>query len=168
MNSINAMSSGDWDCHWGTATEIRAEILAGRVVNQELNTKGYDGLYLLKVTHVGAKKLAEPPVLEFSVPGHTGVKLANDIFELYELKTGKQTGGLTDEQIEVLEKEYVGKKVRLVTYEVGEYSGIPRELPEGIGVWAGRGFHFSTSLIVLADRDIKEKKRTSQSPFFDP
>lgn len=153
----------------GTATEIEAEIVAGRNLDPKLYAKGYDTNFLLKVTLVGSKKLAEPRILEFAVPSHVGVQLANDIFELHELKTGqKKVGGLNDKQTEELEKGYAGKVVRLVVYEVGGYSGIPRDLPNDIGVWAGRGFHFSTSLIVLANRDIKEQKRTSESPFFEP
>jgi len=132
----------------GTATEIQAGIVSG----DSLNEKGFELLYLLNVTHVGGKKLDRPRMLEFSVPGFTGVKLANHTFGLYELKHGKKAGSLDSAQIKTLEQGYVGKTVRLVVYEVGDFSGVPHELPKDVPVWAGRTFHFSTSLVVLADR----------------
>lgn len=52
---------------------------------------------------------------------------------------------------------FLGKKVRLVVYEVGSFHGIPHQLPEGVPVWADLGFHFSTSLTVLKERDVNSK-----------
>ena len=114
--------------------------------------KQYQSSYLLRVTQVNGHSLARPPVMEFSVPGFVSVKLANDDFDLYELKTGTKTGRLDSAQIADLQKGYVGKQVRLAMYETGEYSGIPHNLPEDVPVWPDRAFGFSTSLVVLAER----------------
>ena len=133
----------------GTATEIHAEIISGR----ELRQKGYNSLYLLKVTRVAGKKMNNAPRLKFSIPSFVRVNLARHNFDLYELKTGEKTGSLSSKQIEKLEEGYIGKTVRLVVYEVGSFSGIPRNLPKDVPIWADFGFHFSTSLVVLAERD---------------
>lgn len=132
----------------GTATEIEAQIISGR----ELRRKAYRSSYLLKVTHVGGKELDNRPLLTFSVPAFVSVRLANHTFGLHELKTGKKAGTLNSTQIEKLEKGYVGKTVRLLVYEVGRFHGIPSNLPNDFPVWQDSGFHFSTSLTVLAER----------------
>lgn len=136
----------------GTAAEIQAEIVAGSTTRR----KAYASKYLLKVTHVNQKKLENPPLLTFTVPGFVDVNLANHHLALYELKTGKRRG-MNSAQIEKLEQGYVGRTVKLLVYEEGRFYGIPRNLPDDVGGWAGPGFHFSTSLQVLADREnVKE------------
>lgn len=132
----------------GTATEIDAEIISGR----SLRRKQYQSAYLLKVTHVAGKKLDDSITVKFYVPPFASVKIANNTFALYELKTGEKTGRLTSNQINELEKGYVGKTVRLVVYESGSFSGIPDNLPDDVPVWQDTGFHFSTMLNVLAQR----------------
>lgn len=129
----------------GTSTEIDAEIVSGR----SLDVKGYDQLYLLKVTHVAGKKLDVPPMMKFSVLGIKPIQLASQTRALYELKHGVQVDRLSSLQIEELEKGYVGKKVRLSVYETGGFTGIPKQLPEDVPEWADTGFQFSTSLVVL-------------------
>lgn len=132
----------------GTVTEIQAEIFAGR----ELRQKRYMSDYLLKVTHVAGKELARTRLLKFSVPRIADVNLAANPFDLYELRNGKRATGLDDAQIVRLEEGYVGKTVRLVVYETGGFSGIPRNMPEGVTSWADVSFSFSTSLVVLVER----------------
>ena len=72
----------------GRATEIDAVVISGR----DLRRKGFDSLYLLKVTHVGGKKLDKPTPLRFSVPSFISVELASHNFSLYEMKHGKRLG----------------------------------------------------------------------------
>jgi hypothetical protein len=132
----------------GTCEEIRAKIIAGR----DLRLKQYDGVYLLSVTQVAGKELASPVVLRFSTAPGAAVNLANDGFELHQLKTGRKAESLTDTKIQGLEKGYVGKTIKLTVYEVGGFSGIPRNLPKGTAVWADVGFGFSTSLVILRER----------------
>ena len=137
----------------GTAVEIEAEVVSGRI----LRRKGYDSFYLLKVTHVDGKEMNTPPLMQFSAPGFASVNLANDTFALYEMKHGTKAKRLNSSQIVELEKGYVGKTVRLVVYEVGSFHGIPNQLPNDVPVWADVGFHFSTLLTVLNERDTGSK-----------
>jgi hypothetical protein len=132
----------------GTVVEIRATVVAG----SETRMKQYQSAYLLRVSEVGRRPLPQPQLMEFSVPGFVNANLANDDFDLYELKNGEKTGRLDSAQIEELQKGYVGKAVRLAVYETGGYSGIPANLPSDVPVWQDRGFGFSTSLVVLAER----------------
>ena len=137
----------------GTVAEIEAEVVSG----SSLRRKAYDGLYLLKVTHVDGKELSSPPLVRFSSPEFASVELANDTFALYEMTHGKEANSLDSAQIAELEQGYVGKKARLVVYEVGSFRGIPGQLPEDVPVWADSGFHFATSLTVLKERDKASK-----------
>ena len=132
----------------GTVAEIRASVVAG----SETGTKQHDGSYLLRVTEVDGRPIAAAPVLEFSIRPFVQVKLANNDFGLYELKTGTKAGELDSVEIRKLQKGCVGKQVRLVVYETGGYSGIPSNLPKDVMAWSDRGFGFSTSLVVLAER----------------
>jgi hypothetical protein len=133
----------------GTPTEIEAIVIAG----SELRVKEYDGSYLLRVTKVDGRLLAEPPLMRFAVRGFAEVQLANDPFHLYELKMKGKAEQLSSEQIGKLEEGYVGKQVRVVAYEEGGYSGIPHHLPKDVPIWADRSFAFRTWLIVLAERN---------------
>lgn len=132
----------------GTVVEIRATIVAG----SETRMKQYQSSYLLRVSEVDGRPLQQPQLMEFSVPGFVNVKLANDDFDLYELKTGEKAGRLDSAQIEEMQKGYVGKAVRLAVYETGGYSGIPDNLPDDVPSWQDHGFGFSTSLVILAER----------------
>lgn len=132
----------------GTVVEIHATIVAG----SETRMKQYQSSYLLRVSEVDGRPLPQLQLMEFSVPRFASAKLANDDFDLYELKTGMKTGSLESAQIEVLQKGYAGKAVRLVVYETGGYSGIPANLPSDVMAWQDHSFGFSTSLVVLAER----------------
>ncbi len=125
----------------GTVTEIDAVVIAGR----DTRRKALRSSYLLKVTHVDGKKLNEPPTMTFNV-GSSSTELANNSFSLYKMKHGKKTGGLTSAQILDLEKGYVGKRVRLVAYEVGSFHGVPSKLPDDVPIWQDFKFGFSTNL----------------------
>lgn len=138
----------------GTAVEIEAEVVSGR----SLRRKGYDSLYLLKVMNVDDRELNPPPLMRFSSPGFASVELSSHTFALYEMKQGRKAKSLDSTQIAELEKGYVGKEVRLVVYEVGSFHGIPNQLPKDVPVWADFGFHFSTSLTVLNERDSESKR----------
>lgn len=137
----------------GTALEIDAKVIAG----SELRMKQYATAYLLKVSHVDGKKLESPAVLRFST-GFSNVKLANNHFSLYEMKHHKEAGSLDSSQIAELEKGYVGKSVRLAVYEVGGFRGRPTNLPDDAPLWADVGFHFDTSLVIVADREKTPEK----------
>lgn len=141
--------TGELGLPLGTVVEIRATVIAGR----ELELKNYTFDYLLRVTEVNGRALPEQPLMRFTVP-FLGAKLANDIFCLYELKTGKKYGS-SDFEIESLERGYVGKRVRLVVYETGRYYGVPKNLFRDfrdVQTWQEPSFYFLNSLAVLKER----------------
>jgi hypothetical protein len=127
---------------------IRAVVVSGR----ELGDKGHSGQFLLRVTHVDGRELADKPLCEFGVPAYLRKNLARTHFELYEMKYGRRARELTDGQEDALERGYVGKEFILDVYETGSFSGIPRNMPDDVPLWQDRGFGFRTSLVVLAER----------------
>jgi hypothetical protein len=133
----------------GTAAEIEAEMVAG----SSLRRKELDSLYLLRVTHVNGKELSGSPLMQFSTPRPATVERANHTLALFTMKRGAQATSLDAARIAELEKGSVGKKLRLVVYEVGSFQGIPSHLPKDVPVSADSGFHFSTSLMVLKERE---------------
>jgi len=143
----------------GQVVEIQATIVAG----SELRSKAHVSQYFLQVTHVERKKLKKAPLLEFSSPRIFGVKIASNHNDLVKMKTGKVSGGISSEKINKLEKGYIGKSLRLVAYESGCFSGIPNHISdtarEGLSKsfpwWQDRGFGFSTSLTVLAEKSMQ-------------
>lgn len=132
----------------GECVEIEATIIAGH----SLHTKSDDGHYLLRVDSVEGKHLDKPPTLNFQVPAFVDAALVNNDFLLYEWKKGKKPSTLDSSEIAELEKDYVGKAVRLVVYESGGFSGIPDTLPKDVPDWQDKGFGFTTYLIVLKQR----------------
>ena len=132
----------------GTVVEIKATVVAG----DDLRRKQYQGAYLLRVTDVDGRLLESPPVMTFFVPGFSGVKLARNNFELHEIKTGAKVGSLNQEQVEKLQQGYVGKEMRLVVYEIGQFTGMPKELPNDVLSWQDVGFGFRTLLNILEVR----------------
>src|ERR1700744_6062220 len=77
---------GELGVPFGTVVEIRATIFAGST----LNTKGDDGVYLLRVTEVNGQPLSWTPLMRFTWHRFTSVKLVNNVYDLYELKHGAQ------------------------------------------------------------------------------
>jgi hypothetical protein len=134
----------------GTIVQIDATVVAGR----SLGWKDLASEYLLKVSRVGSGSISNLPTCEFRTHSWGGVKLAPEVFSLYELKKGEKTGSLSDSQITDLERGYVGQAYRLLVYEEGVYSGIPAGLPKDYPIWQDRAFGFRTHLIVL--RIVKE------------
>jgi hypothetical protein len=139
----------------GTVVEVDAVVVSG----DEIRSKASSGTYLLKITHVGGNKLNKDRLMPFFVPGFVSVQLASNTFALRELKHGKKARSLGDDQIDEMEKGYVGKSIRLAVYEVGSFAGMPADLPEDVPVWQDFGFRFSTLLTVLAERDRPERSK---------
>jgi hypothetical protein len=131
----------------GRAVEIDATIVAGR----ELGDKASDGTYLLRVNEV-ERKAIEPVVIPFYVQSWGDAKLASNEFDLYKLKKGKKAGSLNEDQIKEIERGYVGKRVTLAVYEVGQFSGIPGNLPKDAAIWQDHGYCFQTELVVMRER----------------
>jgi hypothetical protein len=129
----------------GTVVQIDATVVAGR----SLGSKDLASEYLLKVLKVGSTSVSNVPACQFQTHSWADVKLAPDVFSLYELKKGKKTGSLSDSQIAELESGYVGQHFHLLVYEEGIYTGVPRDLPKDYPIWQDRAFGFRTHLIVL-------------------
>jgi len=126
----------------GTVTEIDASIVSGR----SLGSKGLTSDYLLKVTKVGTNSIAKSPTCRFQTHD---VKIASDVFALYELKNGKKPGTLSNTQITELERGYVGRAFHLLAYEEGMFTGVPQNLPADSVSWQDEAFGFRSHLIVL-------------------
>ena len=129
----------------GTVVQVDATIVAGRT----LGSKEFMAEYLLKVTKIGSNAVSNPPNCPFRTHSWAEVRIAPDEFSLYELKKGKKTGSLSDLQVAELERGYVGRVYRLLVYEEGVYTGIPRDLPKDYPVRQDHSFGFRTHLIVL-------------------
>ena len=136
---------GDLGVPLGTCVRVKATIEAPRGV------KANSLRYFLNITHVDGHELKKSVVRKFYLHfQHTeNVKLAIEPFGLYELLTGEKTGSLDSEEIAKLEKGYVGEEVELLIYESGRFDGIPKRLPEEIGIWQGTAFSFKTDVFVL-------------------
>lgn len=149
LNTISVI--GEIGVPLGTVATVKATVTDG----DSLQMKYYQGKYILKITEVNGVKLASEPMVEFSLAPGVEVKLANDNFELYEMKTGEKAKSLTGEQTEDLKKDYVGSTIMLQVYELGYYSGIPDNMPKEVEIWQDTGFRFSTYLRVL--REVVQK-----------
>ncbi len=133
----------------GTATEVEAEVVSGDSTRRLADRSRY----LLRVTHVDGKELADSALMHFELPGFASVKLANDHWSLLEMKQGKEAEKQLDTaQLVQLEQGYVGKRIRLAVYEAGKFDGLPKRLPKDFQNLQGYQFRFSTFLVVLAER----------------
>jgi len=152
VESLNTISViGRIGVPLGTVATVKATVVDG----DSLQMKKYESIYLLKITEVNGVKLASETVIEFSLGPGVDVKLANNDFDLYEMKKGERAGSLSGEQITELKKDYVGSTLILQVYELGYYSGIPKNMPKEVMIWQDTGFYFSTYLRVL--RQVVEK-----------
>ncbi|MDD5705723.1 MAG: hypothetical protein PHR35_07340 [Kiritimatiellae bacterium] len=141
----NVVVIGALDKPLGDAAVMDGTIVAGASLNRlELEDR-----YLIEVKSVDGKPLQSSVVLPFKIPSFADVAIADDIFSLRRLRTGRNTGVLTSVEIKELEKGYVGTGVHLLVYEEGHFSGFPRHLPEDVAAWQGVGYGFSTCLVVL-------------------
>jgi len=136
---------GDLGVPLGKVVDIEGTIISGN----QFNTKGTHDRFLLQVNKVNGDELKAKPIMDFGA--NFGVDLPGDIWSLAELKTGKKAGDVTKKEAEQFEKAYVGTTLKLVGYETGSFSGIPK-LPKGIESWQDHSFCFSNSLAILAKR----------------
>lgn len=145
LNSIPVI--GKLGVPLGEIATVRATIVDG----DSLRTKAIMGSFLLKITEVNGVELDSEPIIDFFLAPGSRVKLANDNFELYELKNGKKARKLTGSETKKLKENYVGKTLLLRVYELGSFSGIPKNLAQEQIVWQDCGFHFRTYLRVLRE-----------------
>ena len=143
---------GDPGLPLGTVAELTAVIVSAEEL-RPVTKGGGEGHYLLSVTHVDQRALKTPVVIEFSPHRMTEPPLVNNAFALHEFKKGRKTGQLNSVQIKELESGYVNRTVNIVAYESGEFRGMPRNLPKGMGIWQDMSYHFENSLVVLSLRE---------------
>lgn len=129
---------------FGTLLNLTVEIMDG----EELNDKSHQSSFLFKVTEVENLKLNIPIIIEFK--DETG-KFPDTDFGLYKLHTEKKAGVLSQDEIKKINKEYVGKKFKVVGYETGEFKGVPDGYFKYQEVRQDYSFHFFNYLVVIAD-----------------
>jgi len=129
---------------FGTIAKLEAEIYDGG----SLRMKAYEGAYLLKINYINEKKIKGAIVLPFT--DETGT-LANDDFSLYKLIYKKKTDSLGEAQLNKMKEKYVGKKLRLMAYETGHFTGIPKGYFKYRPIRADVGFFFENYLVVVAN-----------------
>jgi len=103
---------------FGTIAKLDAEIFDGT----SLHWKVYEDVYLLKINTVNGKRVKDTVLLRFT--DETGT-LANDDFGLYKLIYKKKAHSLTSAQVRKMKARYTGKKLTLMAYETGHFSGKP-------------------------------------------
>lgn len=122
--------------------------------------KGSNGDYLLLVSHVNGKELPRPVGgVEFTVTGLAVGKIANDAFQLYEMRTGQKAKFLNTQIKEQLNVGYVGSTVEVIVYETGGFYGkannLPKGIPEGpaMQMRSPSEYHFELSLYAVKVED---------------
>ena len=134
----------------GTAFEIEATVVSGDATRAKANA----GIYLLKITRVRGTSVTEPKLWRFSKsPGCdvTFYENHSELIKRIEVMQDEPKKGISQKQIEDIEKSFVGKQFKLQVYETGHFSGTPENLPKGFGGWADHRFNFMTNLIVLGE-----------------
>jgi hypothetical protein len=136
---------------FGTMSKLDVEVFDG----DSLGWKAYVGTYLLKINSIDDKKLTDTLILRFTDETET---LANDDFGLYQLIYKKKVGSLSSTQINNMKRKYVGKKLILMAYETGQFTGSPEKYfdykPIVSGVphfFATLAFHFQHSLVIVSN-----------------
>ena len=128
---------------FGTIAKLDVEIYDG----DSLQMKAYEGTYLLKINSVNGKQQIDTLLMTFE--DETG-GLVNDNFELFKLIYGKKTNSISDKQIDKMKKTYVGKKLTLMAYESGQFTGMPKDYFKYRPVQADRVFHFENYLVIVS------------------
>ena len=129
---------------FGTIAKLEAEVVDG----DGLRIKAFEGVYLLKINTVNGRVMHDTLVLPFT--DETG-SLASDNFELYQYVTGKTATSLPGADIEKMKKNYIGKKLVLMAYETGKFTGLPKDYSKYRPIKADRTFHFEHYLVVVAN-----------------
>ena len=129
---------------FGTVVKMKVIIVDG----EELNDKGHQSSFLLKVMSVDGITLSKPVIIEFE--DETG-KFPNGVFELYKYLKGKEAHSISSEESDKIKKKYVGKEFDIAGYETGKFTGIPRGYGKYQPERQDYGFHFRHYIIVIAD-----------------
>jgi hypothetical protein len=136
---------------FGTIAKLEVEIFDG----DSLIRKGYMRCYMLKVNSVNGKVIRDTLLLKFFDESET---IANDDKTLSTLTYGKQIDSISEKQINEMKKKYVGKKFKVMAYEIGQFEGVPDKyfdykpiIPGVPQFFANRGFLFVHSLVIVSN-----------------
>ena len=136
---------------FGTIAKLNVGIYDG----DSLIRQAYQSCYMLKVNSVNGKVIKDTLLLKFTDESET---LANDNNALSALIYGKTIDSLTDKQYYEMKKKYVGKKFKVMAYEIGQFTGVPEKyfdykpIVHGIPhIFANRGFFFEHSLVIVSN-----------------
>jgi len=136
---------------FGTIAKLEVEIYDGDSVKMF----AYQGCYMLKVNSVNGKIVKDTLLLKFMDEDAT---LANDDNALSALTYHKALDSLTDKQFYEMKKKYVGKKFKVMAYEIGQFAGVPEKyfdykpiVPGVPHIFANRGFFFEHSLVIVSN-----------------
>jgi hypothetical protein len=128
---------------FGTIAKLEVEIFDGN----SLHMKATQSIYLLKVNSVNNRIIGDTLLLSFTDETQS---LANDDFSLAKLIYGKPLNSLTDIQYSKMTKKYVGKKITMMAYETGGFTGIPDKYFDYRPAKADLSFHFRHYLVVVS------------------
>jgi hypothetical protein len=129
---------------FGTIAKLEVEVYDG----DSLQMKAYQGTYLLKINSVNDKKIGDTLLLPLTDETE---ELANDNFGLYKLTYRKTANSISDKEIAKMKKNYVGRKLTLMAYETGHFTGLPKDYFKYRPISAGTNFHFQNYLIVVSN-----------------
>jgi len=128
---------------FGTIAKLDVEIYDG----DSLHRKGDEGTYLLKINSINGKQQIDTLLMIFEDETE---QLANEDFALYKLIYGKKANSLTGIRIDKMKKNYVGKKLTLMAYETGRFTGIPKDYFKYRPEIADKDFHFENYLVIVS------------------
>ena len=129
---------------FGDILNLKVEIIHGN----SLKRKALEGLYLMKILEVNNKPVEGNVYMTFV--DETG-KFPRGCFELYNYLYGKETGSLTSDQVNVIEKQYLGKKANVIAYETGAFTGVPDGYFNYQPLRSSTGFYFESYLVVISN-----------------
>ena len=117
---------------FGTVCKLEVETYAG----DKLLRKAYARVYLLKVNSINGKRITDKLLLRYT----------------------DETETLSYMQVAKTEKKYPAKKITIMAYETGQFSGIPEKyfdynyVPPGVPKFkGGTPFLFEHSLVVISN-----------------
>jgi len=128
---------------FGTIAKLDVEIYDG----DNLHRKGDQGTYLVKINSVNDKQQIDTLLMTFEDETE---QLASENFALYKLVYGKKANSISNMQIDKMKKNYVGKKLTLMAYETGRFTGIPKDYFKYRPEVADKGFHFENYLVIVS------------------
>jgi hypothetical protein len=97
-------------------TEVQVQ---GKIVRADAaGCKELEDQYVLEISRVNGQDLPAKRIFQFRTAKGLAPKIAGDIFELHQLKTGKIADEIPWAQVVALEKAYLGHPVEFVASEL--------------------------------------------------